>query len=265
MKSSSTLVSLKGMTALLFCLVLAACSGTPLYSELEEQQANQVMAALLGSGISATKSPSVTKTGFEVRIASSDIPAAMEILRTRGLPQRSSPTLGELFKKEGFASSATDEKARYVFGLQENIRRGLMMVDGVVDANVVVALPDANPLGETPPETSASVLIIQAPGVDLRDRETDLKVSIKDGLQGMTDVNKVTIKFFTVGSGAVTPKQVSGANRTGNVPAMLSSISPLTVGIAIGAALLLGALVALFGRLRARAAPPAAAPRVWNG
>lgn len=262
MSASRASKSWKLVTALLASLLVAGCTGTPLYSDLEEQQANQVMAALLASGISVTKEPSPSKTGFQVTIASSDIPAAMEILRTRGLPQRASPTLGELFKKEGFASSATDEKARYVFGLQENIRRGLMMIDGIVDANVVIALPDPNPLGETPPESSASVLIIQAPGVDLRDRETDLKVSIKDGLQGMTDVNKVTIKFFTVGSGAVLPKQ--GA-RGAQVPGMPASISPLTIGLAIGVALLLGILVAVFGRLRARLAKPAEAPRVWNG
>lgn len=263
MSASRALKSWKLGTSLLACLVVAGCTGTPLYSELEEQQANQVMAALLASGISVTKEPSASKNGFQINIASSDIPAAMEILRTRGLPQRASPTLGELFKKEGFASSATDEKARYVFGLQENIRRGLMMIDGIVDANVVIALPDPNPLGDTPPESSASVLIIQAPGVDLRDRETDLKVSIKDGLQGMSDVNKVTIKFFTVGSGAVLPKQA--AARGGQMQGALSSISPLTIGLAIGVALLLGTLVAVVGRLRARLAKPAEAPRVWNG
>ncbi|MGH8031193.1 MAG: hypothetical protein ACREO8_02225 [Luteimonas sp.] len=254
--------SYKAATTLVACLVLSGCGGAALYSDLEEQQANQVMAALLGSGIGASKAPSPSKKGWEIRIASADFPAAMQILHARGLPQRESPTLGDLFKKEGFASSALEEKARYVYGLQENIRRGLMRIDGVVDAQVAIALPDSNPLGETPPDSSASVLIFQAPGIDLRDRETDLKVSIKDGLQGMSDVNKVTIKFFTVGSAPPVRKQVAS---DGGVQAALSSISPLTAGIALGVVLLLGVLLAFGSRLRARIAPPKPAARVWNG
>lgn len=253
----------KVATAMLVCLMLSACGRDALYSELEEHQANQVMAALLGAGIHASKAPSPSKRGFEVSIAPSDFPEAMRVLHARGLPQRESPTLGELFKKEGFASSATDEKARYVFGLQENIRRGLMMIDGVVDANVVIALPDSNPLGELPPDSSASVLIFQAPGIDLRDRETDLKVSIKDGIVGMSDVNKVTIKFFTVGANAAPLRQAAASN--GSLPASLSSINPLTIGIAIGVVVLIGVVLALVGRLRARTSLPKAAPPAWNG
>src|SRR3546814_6882414 len=69
------------------------------------------MAALLGSGIKANKNLSADKKGWEVRIAESDFPRAMSILESRGLPRRESMTMGEIFKREGFATSATQQKA----------------------------------------------------------------------------------------------------------------------------------------------------------
>lgn len=249
------------MAVLLACLALAGCGGAALYSNLEEQQANQVMAALLEAGINAEKNPAADKKGWEVRIAEGDFPMAMQVLHSKGLPRRQSQTLGELFKKEGFASSALEEKARYIFGLQEAMRQKLLKLDGVVDADVSIALPDRDPLGGEARESSASVFIYQAPGVDLRDRETDLKVGVKDGIEGLDDVNKVTIKFFTVAA----PAAGKQASRSGGAMPALSSISPLAVAVTIGVALLLALAIAFGGRIRARLAQPKQPPRVWNG
>jgi type III secretion protein J len=246
--------------ALLACLALAGCGGTALYSNLEEQQANQVMAELLGSGIQADKTLSTDKKGWEVRIAKGDMPRAMQILHARGLPRRQSFTMGDLFKKDSFATSATQEKALYVFGLEEAMRQKLLKIDGVVDAAVSIALPDRDPLGGNEADSSASVFIYQAPGADLRDRETDLKVGVKDSIEGLDDVNKVTIKFFTVGAAAGKPV----ARNPSTMP-VLSSISPLTIGITVAIAVLLALVVAFGGRLRARLAQPRQPPRVWNG
>jgi type III secretion protein J len=245
---------------LLACLALAGCGGTALYSNLEEQQANQVMAALLGDGIQADKTLSTDKKGWEVRIAKGDMPRAMQILHARGLPRRQSFTMGDLFKKDSFATSATQEKALYVFGLEEAMRQKLLKIDGVVDAAVSIALPDRDPLGGNEADSSASVFIYQAPGADLRDRETDLKVGVKDSIEGLDDVNKVTIKFFTVGAAAGKPV----ARNPSTMP-VLSSISPLTIGITVAIAVLLALVVAFGGRIRARLAQPRQPPRVWNG
>src|SRR3546814_3800797 len=69
MNASNANKRLVFMALLLACLALVGCSGSALYSHLEEQQANQVMAALLGSGIKANKNLSADKKGWEVRIS----------------------------------------------------------------------------------------------------------------------------------------------------------------------------------------------------
>src|SRR3546814_18907369 len=105
MNASNANKRLVFMALLLACLALVGCSGSALYSHLEEQQANQVMAALLGSGIKANKNLSADQQGWEVRISESAFPRAMAILESTGLPRRKAHTMGEIFKREDFSTT----------------------------------------------------------------------------------------------------------------------------------------------------------------
>lgn len=259
----------KATLILLLSLALVGCGRSVLYSDLNEQQANQVMAALMAAQISASKEPSENKNSkgaWQVKIADSDFSLAMQVLENRGLPRRESQTLGDLFKNDKIAQSAMDQKALYKFGIEESMRRKLMKIDGVVDADVTIALPDRNPLGEETGESSASVFIYQAPGVNLRDRETDLKLGIKDGIEGLKDISKVTIKFFTVGDAAAASAQaatISPAKKT------LAAIDPLSIILAIVAIAVIALGAAGFARYRkhkeATSADPSTTTRIWNG
>lgn len=259
MKRSTPLASWRiALLAVLACLLLAGCGNTALYSNLEEQQANEVMAALLGAGISAQKAVSPTKDGWEVKVGRGDFPSAMQILTSRGLPRARYVSMCEIFKKEGFASSATEEKARYQCSQQQELARTLSQIPGVVEARVHIALPERDPLGNETNDSSATVFIYEQPGANVRDRETDIKVAVKDSVEGLDDVNKVTVKFFTL----TAPNIGKGAGSRMS----LSSVSPLGIGIAVGAVLLLGFAWAFMGRIRARnAAAEPASGRVWNG
>lgn len=250
---------------LLVSTLLVGCANDTLYSELDEQQANELMAALLGSDIPARKSVSPSKKGWEVQVARSDFPYAMQVLKSRGLPRASYQSLGEVFKKEGFASSATEEKARYLHGLSQELSRTLSLMPGVVQARVHIALPDRDPLGEaSAAASSATVFIFERPDSHLRERETDIKVAVKDAIEGLNDVNKVTVKFFQVA--AAPPPRRSGV--AGSMPVAFASVGPmLGIGLAAAAFVLLwvtfgNRLRARFGRTRAQ---PDAPPRVWNG
>lgn len=244
------------LLAAVACALLAGCTNVALYSQLEEQQANELMGALLAAGVDADKGPSPSKNGWEVRVARADFPYAMQVLASRGLPRAQYATMCDIFKKEGFASSATEEKGRYICSLQQELSRTLSRFDGVVEARVHIALPERDPLGGNTQDSSASVVIFEQPGASVRDRETDIKVLIKDSVEGLDDINKVSVKFATVTAPPAT--KPSGA-----VPVALSSVSPLGIGIAAGVIVLLGLIVAFWGRMRAAQPKPAA--KVWNG
>ena len=128
-----------------------------------------------------------------------------------------------------------------------------------------IALPDRDPLGGNVQDSSASVLIFERPGQSLRDRETDIKVFVKDSVEGLDDVNKVTVKFFTV----TAPPKVHQAG--GPLNAVIGSIDLSAVIIGAVVLVLLAIVAFFFGRLRARFAPtPQPQPSnarsgVWNG
>lgn len=250
--------------ALLACLLLAGCSRTTLYSNLDEQQANELMAALLGAGIGADKGQTTTQngTGWEVRVSQGDFPRAMQVLASRRLPRERYVSMCETFKKEGFASSAIEERARYQCSLQQELAHTLSGIPGVAEARVHVALPERDPLGNETNDSSAAVTIYEQPGANVRDRETDIKVMVKDSIEGLDDPNKVTVKFYTLG----TPQ----ASRQPAVTRMsIASFNPIAIGIVAGVVALLALILAFVARTRSRSAQAAAAQaasgRIWNG
>lgn len=182
--------------AITVCL-LAGCTRGPLYSDLTEAQANEVQAALLTAGIDARKSAMVKAKGWAIEVDRSDVPHAMAVLSAGGLPRQPLRTLGEVFPKEGFVSSPLEERARYVFALSQEVEQTLLQLDGVVDARVHIAMPERNVFDDKPPSASASVVIIEQPGASLETRETDIKAIVTDGIEGLSDINRVTVKFFT--------------------------------------------------------------------
>lgn len=185
-------------------LILAGCGRQSLYSRLTEQQANEVEAALLEAGIGARKRELPKDAGFSVEVAQGDVPDAMRVLHERGLPRDLPDTLGKVFEKEGFVSSPLEERARYLYALSQELESTLMSIDGVVLARVHIALPQRDLLSDESESASASVIIVESPGSGLRERETDFKAIVTDGIEGLDDVNRVTVKFFTRGAHAAT-------------------------------------------------------------
>jgi type III secretion protein J len=121
----------------------------------------------------------------------------MAVLGAAGLPRQALRTLGDVFPKESFVSSPLEERARYIFALSQEVQQTLMQLDGIVDARVHIALPERSLLDDKPQSASASVVIIERPGANLELRETDIKAIVTDGIEGLKDINRVTVKFFT--------------------------------------------------------------------
>jgi len=183
--------------ATLLALAVCSCKQSPLYSNLTEQQANEVEAALLSAKVDANKEPALDDESWSISVPKESFPQAMAILKSLGLPRTAKKTMGEIFAKEGFVSSPIEERARYLHALSEEFSTTLMEIDGVASARVHVALPELSLLDKDKQSASVSVIIIQQPGVDLSLYETDIKAIITDGVEGLNDVNRVTVKFFS--------------------------------------------------------------------
>ena len=252
-------LALRPAIALLACMLLAACTQVTMYGDLEERQANEVFAALLAANVDADKRTSLSKTGWEIRVDRSDFAHAMQVLQARGLPSQQYLSMCDVFKKEGIASSSVEENARYLCSRQQELARTLSGYPGVVDARVHIALAQRDPLGGGEGDSSASVVIFQQPGANLENMQTRIKTVVKDGIEGLDDINKVSVEFVPMPGAPAVPQR--------QAPATMSAANATSIGIGLGVAALLGLVWAGWGKLRQRRMRQSAGDggRLWNG
>ena len=179
------------LTSLLAAAVLLAGCKEILLAKVTEPQANEVLAALSEARIDALKE-SIDETNWQVKVDDAKMGQALVFLRNRGLPSQPSATMGEVFKKDGVISSATEERARYAFALQEDIAGTLRRIEGVVDARVHVAIPHTDPLATRVTPVSASVFIKYRPALDIDIMGPSIKSMVMSSVEGL-DFRNITL------------------------------------------------------------------------
>ena len=175
-------------------LSLAACHDEEVYSRLSEREANEMIAVLQQAHISAHKESKDSKESAQWTLytGEGDFARAVSVLSQQGYPHQDFATLGSEFKKEGFVSSPIEERARLNYGISQELEHSLTSIDGVMNARVHIAIPEPDPLAETKPASSASVLITYRMGADVPHLTGQIKALIVNGVEGMT-YNNVTV------------------------------------------------------------------------
>lgn len=184
----------KYFVTLLAVLLVGGCGYEALYSDLDEQQANEMLALLLTHDIGAHKSRA--DKAWQLDIDESDLPAAMEILRSRGYPRDKFESLGQVFKKEGFVSSPLEERARLLHGLSQELSQTLSQIDGVIVARVHLAIPERHALSEARNPSSASIFIKHRADAQIAMQTAAIKALVVNSVEGLPYEN-VTVSFFT--------------------------------------------------------------------
>ncbi|TKD47906.1 MAG: EscJ/YscJ/HrcJ family type III secretion inner membrane ring protein, partial [Mesorhizobium sp.] len=138
-------------------VALTACKAD-LYTQLQEREANEMLALLEDNGVAAIRV--VAKDGTStIQVDEKLLAFSINLLNAKGLPRQSFKNLGEIFQGSGLIASPTEERARYVYALSEELSRTISDIDGVFSVRVHVVLPhnDLVRAGATP--SSASVFI----------------------------------------------------------------------------------------------------------
>lgn len=175
-------------------LLLAACGRAELYSKLSEAQANEMIAVLQRAGIEAAKTDG-GEAGWTLTAPSGDFGRAVEVLHAQGYPREEFATLGTVFKKEGFVSSPTEERARLVFGMSQELSHTISEIDGVVQARVHLVLPENQPLAQSAQPASASVFIKYRPGTNIDAQVGKVKSLVVNSVEGLKYEN-VSVATF---------------------------------------------------------------------
>jgi type III secretion protein J len=212
------------MVVATLCLMLSACNEQELYSKLNERQANEMVAVLQSAGLPAKK---LSKEGqlFAVSTSQDSFARAVEVLRATGYPRDQFDTAGQVFKKEGFVSSATEEHARLQYAKSQELNDALSNIDGVILARVQLAIPERDPLSDKPRASSASVLIKHRKEVNLLPKLDQIKGLIVSGVQGLPYEN-VSVMLDSA-------EAISAISRPTDVPATQSDFSRVALTVAL--------------------------------
>lgn len=170
---------------------LVACSGQELYRDVGEREANEMISVLMSAGIDSSKSPG-EKGSFTVHVDESDFARAVEVLRQNGLPRENFESLGTVFEQKGFTSSKVAQQAQLIFGLSQELSNTISQFDGVIEARVHLALPEANALTGRASPPSASVFVKYREGLDLPAQTAAIKSLVTNSIEGL-DYDNVSV------------------------------------------------------------------------
>jgi type III secretion protein J len=176
-------------------LLLTGCKEeATLHSQLDEHQANLVMAALLDAGIDCRKKEGEENL-WNVIIDTRDFAAAVNLLESQGLPRRNYQGVNEVFKKTGMVSSPTEERIRFMDALAQDLSRTISTIDGILDARVHIVLPENDPFAKNILPSSAAVAIRSRWNAEVEDLIPQIKSLVKNAIEGL-QYEKITVTVF---------------------------------------------------------------------
>jgi type III secretion protein J len=155
---------MRKLLRLMLLVVLTGCaSTTAIVHDADELDANQIIVYLASRGIPATKAQSApigagaqqTVLMWDILVPADQSVEAMAILDKLGLPRPKSTTLLDLFSQTGIVPSAQQETIRYQLGLAAQIASTIRSMDGILDCQVQLALPEEG--SKIPPRASVFV------------------------------------------------------------------------------------------------------------
>ncbi len=237
---TKTIGSWRILIPVLCALVLSACNEQSLYSGLSEQEANEIVALLQRSNLTASKVTGKEDT-FTVTTIEGNFASAVQLLQANGLPRTQFDTLGDVFKDQSFVSSSTAQRARYIHALSQEISHTISSIDGVLLSRVHLSVPENDPLSDVASESSASVFVKHRSNIDLSPHVGQIKALVVNGLENLPYDN-VTVALF----------ESSPDQRLSSAPVLNTESSDLPIqnmGVVswLGMALISGALLIFLG------------------
>jgi type III secretion protein J len=170
---------------LLLTFLLVGCR-VELYSNLSEQDANQMLALLLSNQIPAEKAQSKDGT-LQLRVDEDQFVNAVETLRQHGYPKKKFVSAEDFFPAGQLISSPVQEKTRINYLKEQALERMLSNIEGVIAANVAIGQEVVESGFNELTKPSAAVLVKYSPEVNLKAFTVQIRNLVLNAIPGMID------------------------------------------------------------------------------
>lgn len=234
--------------SLLALLALSGCK-QPIYSHLTEAEANDVLLTLIRGGVEAEKRQADENT-FSVVVPEAAVATAIELLRADAQPSEHYANLGEVFARNGLISSPTEERVRYIYGLQQELAKTLSQIDGVLVARVHIVLPTNDPFEPTAKPSSASVFLKHRADLNMQLALPSVKELVVRSIEGLSS-ETVSVTLFPARATLTAPAQLPVTQFFGALVAS-SSVSTLWLVFAVPWIIVAALIVLLVHAARVR-------------
>lgn len=174
-------------------LLLSGCQ-TELYTGLNEQEANEMLALLVDQGIGVSREPGVEQT-INLSVNGNQLSRAIALLTEKGYPRKKFENMGSVFVKDGMISSPTEERARYNYAINQEVSSTLSLIDGVINARIHIVLPQENSYGDNVASSSASVFIKHAPNLNTENFIPKIKSFVSTSVEDLNYADVSVVLF----------------------------------------------------------------------
>lgn len=183
------------MGVLAGCRVSTTFAGrAELVHDVDEREANAIILALDEAGVGAWKERSAAS--YRIEVSESELPHALHVLESRGLPHRTQASLDSTFGEASLIATPDEERARLMSALSGELSRTLEAMPGVIEARVHIALPARPTTLDAPVHTpTASVLLRVRAGTTVD--ETSTRQLLTHAVEGLA-ASDIDITRFEV-------------------------------------------------------------------
>lgn len=201
-RESALSVGPLGMRALVVSVLLVGtgCAAETVVHGLNEKEANQIIEVLADNDITSNKL--VNNTGreilYDVAVPAADKLAAIRVLNKHELPRRRDKGYQEVFAGTGIIPTSAEEKAKKLAALEGEIERQIKLIDGILDVQVQIVMPDESALRTTreqEPPTTAGVTVryLPRPGGARPVTEPQIQALVAAGVEKLLPENVTVI------------------------------------------------------------------------
>jgi len=173
-------------------LLLCSCKQQDLLQNLDQQQANEVLAVLQQHNIYAEKN-NLGKSGYTIKVEKDDFPAAVNWLKIYHLPSRPDVEISQMFPADSLVSSPRAEKARLYSAIEQRLEQSLRTMDGILSARVHVSYDiDSSESSRSLQPVHLSVLAVYDKGINPEHKINDIKRFLINSFSGV-EYNNISV------------------------------------------------------------------------